>query len=168
MAIRLIDEQGNDVAQGEPGEIAVRGPSMMAGYYDAPDLNAEMFTSDGWLRTRDIGQFDADGFLHLRDRTSDMIVTGGYNVYPREVEDALMAHPAVSECAVIGLPDDKWVEAVTATVVLSDEVSDEELIAFVGERLAGYKKPRHILRIEAVPKTAIGKIDRKALRARLG
>ena len=168
MAIRLIDEQGNDVAEGEPGEIAVRGPSMMAGYHDAPDLNAEMFTSDGWLRTRDIGQFDADGFLHLRDRTSDMIVTGGYNVYPREVEDALMAHPAVSECAVIGLPDDKWVEAVTATVVLSDEVSDEELIAFVGERLAGYKKPRHILRIEAVPKTAIGKIDRKALRARLG
>ena len=164
--IRLVDADGQDVPAGEAGEIAVRAPSMMAGYHDAPELNADTFTADGWLRTRDIGQFDEDGFLYLRDRTSDMIVTGGYNVYPREVEDALMAHEAVSECAVIGLPDDKWVEAVTAVVVLRNELADEALIAFVGERLAGYKKPRRVIRIDAIPKTAVGKLDRRALRER--
>ena len=164
--IRLIDEQGNDVAPGSPGEIAVRAPSTMAGYYNAPALNADTFLPDGWLRTRDIGLFDARGFLHLKDRTSDMIITGGYNVYPREIEDALSAHPAVAECAVVGLKDPKWVEAVTAAVALKPGqlASEQELIDFVGARVASYKRPRRVVFVDAVPKTAVGKVNRKALR----
>ena len=164
--IRLIDEHGNDVAPGASGEIAVRGPSTMAGYYNAPALNAETFLPGGWLRTRDIGVFDARGFLHLKDRTSDMIVTGGYNVYPREIEDALSSHPAVAECAVVGLKDPKWVEAVTAVVALKPghAASEQELIAFVSARVASYKSPRRVIFVDAIPKTAVGKLNRKALR----
>ena len=164
--IRLVDEHGNDVAPGAPGEIAVRGPSTMAGYYNAPALNAETFLPGGWLRTRDIGVFDARGFLHLKDRTSDMIITGGYNVYPREIEDALSAHPAVAECAVVGLKDAKWIEAVTAAVALKpgQAASEQELIDFVGARVASYKRPRRVIFVDAIPKTAVGKLNRKALR----
>lgn len=167
--IRLVDEQGNDVPYGEPGEIAVRGPSMMAGYFNAPELNKEMFMEGGWLRTRDVGVFDARGFLHLKDRTSDMIITGGYNVYPREIEDVLMAHPAVAECAVVGVKDPKWVEAVTAAVALKpgQTVSEQELIAFVAERVASYKKPQQVVFVDGIPKTAVGKLNRKALREQL-
>ena len=164
--IRLVDEAGQDVPTGEPGEIAVRAPSMMAGYHNAPALNQEMFMEGGWLRTRDVGAFDERGYLHLKDRTSDMIITGGYNVYPREVEDVLVAHPAVLECAVIGVPDAKWVEAVTAVVALrSDQTVDQEtLIAFVAERVASYKKPQRVIFTDSIPKTAVGKLNRKALR----
>ena len=164
--IRLVDEQGNDVPQGEPGEIAVRAPSMMAGYHNAPELNKEMFMDGGWLRTRDIAQFDERGFLHMKDRTSDMIITGGYNVYPKEVEDVLTAHPAVAECAVIGLKDPQWVEAVTAVVALKPDqnIDEQPLIDFVAEQVASYKKPRKVIFTDAIPKTAVGKINRKALR----
>lgn len=164
--IRLIDDKGHDVAVGDIGEIVVRGPSMMVGYYNAPDLNANTMMKGGWLRTRDMGQFDEDGFLYLRDRSSDMIITGGYNVYPREIENILMAHPAILECAVIGTPDTKWVEAVTAVIVLKPgcTVTDSALISFVGRRVASYKKPRKIIRMGEIPKTAIGKLKRKALR----
>ncbi|MEN2990398.1 AMP-binding protein [Tistrella sp. BH-R2-4] len=171
--IRIIDEAGHDVPPGMPGEIALRGPSRMIGYLDAPALNAETLMPDGWMRTRDIGRICERGVLHLLDRTSDMIVTGGYNVYPREVEDVLAAHPAVAECAVIGLADPQWVEAVTAVVALradhahlaaDPETLAETLRSFAGERLAGYKKPRQVIVVDAVPKTAVGKINRKALR----
>jgi acyl-CoA synthetase (AMP-forming)/AMP-acid ligase II len=167
--IRLVDEAGNDVPAGEPGEIAVRAPSMMAGYHNAPALNKEMFMAGGWLRTRDVGQFDSRGFLHLKDRTSDMIITGGYNVYPREIEDVLMTHPAVAECAVIGRKDPQWVEAVTAAVALKpgQQADEAELIAFVAERVASYKKPRQVIFVDAIPKTAVGKLNRKALRETL-
>jgi len=166
VAIRLVDEQGDDVSTGEPGEIAVRAPSMMAGYHNAPDLNAEMFLPGGWLRTRDIGVFDARGFLYLKDRTSDMIITGGYNVYPREIEDVLAAHPAIAECAVIGLADAKWVEAVTAVVALKpgETLDERALIDFVAAEVASYKKPRRVEFVDAIPKTAVGKLNRKALR----
>ncbi|HJV42606.1 class I adenylate-forming enzyme family protein [Caulobacter sp.] len=112
---------------------------------------------------------DANGLLHLRDRTSDMIISGGYNVYPREVEDALITHPAVLEVAVVGLPDDKWVEAVTAVVVLraGQAATDVELIAHVAAGIASYKKPHRIVFAEAIPKTAVGKLDRKRLKAQL-
>lgn len=168
VAIRLVDEAGNDVPEGEPGEIAVRAPSMMAGYHNAPALNREMFMEGGWLRTRDLAQFDERGYLHLKDRTSDMIITGGYNVYPREVEDVLTAHPAVAECAVIGIKDPQWVEAVTAVVTLKPDVgADEaELIAFVAGRVASYKKPRRVIFTDAIPKTAVGKLNRRVLRER--
>jgi acyl-CoA synthetase (AMP-forming)/AMP-acid ligase II len=164
--IRLIDDKGNDAAPGEQGEIALRAPFAMKGYFNAPDLNAAMFVEGGWLRTRDVGRFDEAGYLYLVDRTSDMIITGGYNVYPREVEDALMAHSAVLECAVVGAPDEKWVEAVTAFVVLrsGQSVSEDELIEFTRERLASYKVPKSVRFIEQIPKSAVGKLLRRALR----
>jgi fatty-acyl-CoA synthase len=164
--MRLLDEAGNDVPHGTPGEIAVRAPSAVAGYYNAAGLNAETFTADGWVRTRDVGVFDDRGFLHLKDRTSDMIISGGYNVYPREVENALSSHPAVRECAVIGLPHEKWVEIVTAVVVLraGQQASEAELAAHVAGQLASYKKPQRVIFANEIPKTAVGKLNRKQLR----
>ncbi len=163
--LKLVDANG-DRARGREGEIAVRAPSMMAGYFDAPELDAEMRLPGGWLRTRDLGALDEDGFLYLLDRTSDMIVTGGYNVYPREVEDVLLAHPEVRECAVIAIADDTWVEAVAAVVVTDAGVTEQELIAFCRDKLASYKKPQRIFFETALPKTAVGKISRKTLRDR--
>jgi len=164
--IRLIDDKGLDVEPGEQGEIALRAPFTMSGYFNAPDLNSAMFVEGGWLRTRDVGRFDEDGYLYLVDRTSDMIITGGYNVYPREVEDALLAHSGVLECAVVGAPHEKWVEAVTAFVVLrsGSAVSEAELIEFTRERLASYKVPKSVRFIEQIPKSAVGKVLRRALR----
>jgi fatty-acyl-CoA synthase len=164
--IRLIDDKGDDVPAGEQGEIALRAPFMMKGYFNAPDLNAATFVEGGWLRTRDVGRFDAEGYLYLVDRTSDMIITGGYNVYPREVEDALLGHPAVFECAVVGAPHERWVEAVTAFVVLRSgtSVSEAELIEFTRERLATYKVPKSVVFVEQIPKSAVGKVLRRALR----
>ncbi|GGC63676.1 fatty-acyl-CoA synthase [Undibacterium terreum] len=167
--IRLLDSEGKEAAPGTPGEIVVRAPSAVAGYYNAAELNAETFTSDGWVHTRDIGVFDSRGYLHIKDRTSDMIITGGYNVYPREVEDALSLHPAVKECAVVGTPDEKWVEIVTAVVVLREgHAADEaELSDWVAKSLASYKKPKRVLFAADIPKTAVGKLNRKQLRDKL-
>ena len=166
--MRLLDEAGNEAPHGTPGEIAVRAPSAVTGYYNAAGLNAETFTADGWVRTRDVGVFDERGFLHLKDRTSDMIISGGYNVYPREVENALSSHPAVRECAVIGLPHEKWVEIVTAVVVLraGQQANEAELVAHVAGQLASYKKPQRVIFADEIPKTAVGKLNRKQLRER--
>ncbi|MBC6456697.1 class I adenylate-forming enzyme family protein [Actinomadura sp. HBU206391] len=167
--LRLIDEHGADVVPGAPGEVAVRAPFTMAGYLNAPELNAATFLGDGWVRTRDVARFDDRGFMHLVDRTSDMIVSGGYNVYPREVEDALHSHPAVAECAVVGAPDERWVEAVVAFVHRRPgaEVTAEELTAHVRPRLAGYKVPKRVEFVDAIPKSPVGKILRRALRDQL-
>ncbi|HZE30851.1 MAG TPA: AMP-binding protein [Actinoallomurus sp.] len=164
--IRLIDERGAEVAPGQPGEVVVRAPFAMAGYLDAPELNAATFLGDGWLRTRDVARMDERGFLYLVDRTSDMIVSGAYNVYPREVEDALHAHPAVAECAVVGAPDERWVEAVVAFVVRRPgaEVTGTELAEHVRGRLAGYKVPKRVEFVTAIPKSGVGKILRRELR----
>ena len=160
--IRLVDEAGED---SETGEIVLRAPFAMKGYTD-PELNAAAFLPGGWLRTRDVGRFDEAGYLTLVDRTSDMIVTGGYNVYPREVEDALAGHPAVAQVAVVGLPDDIWGEAVTAFVVARDGAAADEaaLIAHARGRLAGYKAPKAVRFVEAIPLSAVGKPLRRALR----
>ncbi|MCW2900971.1 MAG: putative long-chain-fatty-acid--CoA ligase [Streptosporangiaceae bacterium] len=164
--VRLIDEQGAEVAPGEHGEVAVRAPFTMAGYLNAPELNRATFLGDGWIRTRDIARFDERGYMYLVDRTSDMIVSGGYNVYPREVEDALHSHPAVAECVVVGAPDERWVEAVVAFVHRRPgaEVSAAELTAHVRPRLAGYKVPKRVEFVDAIPKSPVGKILRRALR----
>ena len=164
--LKLVDEDGSEVPEGEPGEVALRAPFRMKGYLDAPELNAAMFLPGGWLRTRDVGRFDEEGFLHLVDRTSDMIVSGGYNVYPREVEDVLSAHPAVREVAVVGLPDDRWGEVVTAFVALRAEAgaTEAELCAFARERLADYKTPKAVRFIDEIPKSAVGKPVRRAVR----
>lgn len=165
--VRLVGPDGVDVAVGEPGEILARGESAARGYFRADDLSAETFDNEGWVHTRDVGVFDAQGVLYLRDRTSDMIISGGYNVYPREVEDALMSHPAVEAAAVVGAPNDKWVEAVVAFVVVRTGVQVEaaDLIAHVGTRIASYKKPHRIEFCTTIPKTAVGKTDGKVLKA---
>ena len=133
---------------------------------EADELNAEMITADGWIRTRDMARRGPRGYLFLVDRRSDMIVTGGYNVYPREVEDALMAHPAVAECAVVGAPDPTWVEAVTAFVSVKPgaSVTEQELRDTVREQLAAYKVPKRVEFVATIPKSAVGKILRRALR----
>jgi long-chain acyl-CoA synthetase len=164
--VRIVDEHGAEQPTGETGEIAIRGPFTMAGYWRAPELTAEAIV-DGWLRTGDMGRMDADGYVYVVDRKKDMIITGGENVYPREVEEVLHAHPAVREAAVIGVADAVWGEAVNAVVVPSGEIDERELIAFCRDRLAHYKCPRSIELREALPRTPSGKVLKRALRAEL-
>ena len=141
----------------------LRAPFVMKGYTD-PAIEA--FLPGRWLRTRDVGRFDEEGYLTLVDRTSDMIVTGGYNVYPREVEDVLSAHPAVAQVAVVGLPDDVWGESVTAFAVLREDGAGDEaaLIAFARDHLAAYKAPKSVRFVPSIPLSAVGKPLRRALR----
>ena len=155
-----------DAPSGQEGEVLVRAPFAMVGYRDEPELTAETMTPDGWLRTRDVGRVDADGFLTLVDRASDMIVTGGYNVYPKEVEDALASHPAVQDALVVGVPDAKWGEAVLAFVVPRPGAVAEQatLVEHCRALLAGYKLPKQVRFIDALPLSAVGKPLRRALR----
>jgi acyl-CoA synthetase (AMP-forming)/AMP-acid ligase II len=164
--VRLADERGDPVPLGEVGEIQVRAPFQMAGYLGAEELNREMRTPDGWLRTRDMATQDERGYLTLVDRRSDMIVTGGYNVYPKEVEDVLLAHPGVAACAVVGAPDPTWVEAVVAFVVRrpGSQVDEDELKAHVRAHLAGYKVPKRVEFVATIPLSPVGKVLRRALR----
>ena len=164
--VTVTGQDGSPVAAGEVGEVRVRAPFGMAGYAGAPDLTAETITADGWIRTRDLARMDDRGYLTLVDRASDMIITGGYNVYPREVEEALLAHPAVTGAAVVGAPDDTWVEAVTAFVTLRPgaSASEGELQQAVRARLAGYKVPKAVRVIDAIPLSPVGKVLRRALR----
>jgi acyl-CoA synthetase (AMP-forming)/AMP-acid ligase II len=164
--VRVTAADGTPLPTGEVGELRVRAPFAMAGYHEAPGLTAETVDADGWVATRDLARFDDRGYLTLVDRTSDMIITGGYNVYPREVEDALMAHPAVSGAAVVGAPDPTWVEAVTAFVTLrpGGEVSGAELQDAVRSVLAGYKVPKSVHVVEHLPLSPVGKVLRRALR----
>lgn len=165
--VELLDSKGQPVADGEPGEICIRGPLIMDGYRDNPELTAQTF-SHGWLHSGDVAIRDPGGFLRIVDRTKDMIVSGGFNIYPREIEDILSQHLAVAQVAVIGTPDPKWGEAVTALVVLRDGriASKEELIALVADRKGSFQAPKRIEFIDAIPLTAVGKPDKKALRAR--
>jgi fatty-acyl-CoA synthase len=157
------------VPDGQPGEICVQGPIVMDGYRDNPELNAEVF-SGGWLHTGDVAIRDHDGFLRIVDRKKDMIVSGGFNIYPRDIEDAMALHPAVAQSAVIGVPHPQWGEAVKALVVLKpgQSASAEELIALVAERKGRFQAPKGVEFISEIPSTAVGKTDKKALRARYG
>jgi fatty-acyl-CoA synthase len=156
------------VPDGEPGEICVRGPLLMSGYLGRPELTAEAFAG-GWLRSGDVAVRDADGFLRIVDRSKDMIITGGFNVYPREVEDALTSHPAVAEAAVVGVPHPKWGEAVTAAVVLRPgaRVGADELIALVRARKGAVQAPKSVHFVERIPLSSLGKPDKKAVRVLL-
>src|SRR3954462_13304365 len=165
----LLGEDGNPVAQGEPGEICVAGPLLCGGYWKLPDAPAETFR-DGWMHTGDVAREDEDGFWYIVDRTKDMIVTGGFNVFPREVEDVVAQHPSIAQVGVIGTPDEKWGEAVTAIVVLRDgqELTDDvvhEIQQMVKERKGSVQAPKQVIATEVLPLTGLGKPDKKALRA---
>ncbi|MCU7724408.1 fatty-acid--CoA ligase FadD8 [Actinoplanes sp. KI2] len=164
----LLDEHGNRVPPGEPGEICVAGPLLAAGYWNQPEATAAAF-GGGWLRTGDVAREDPDGYWHIVDRVKDMIVTGGFNVFPREVEDAIATHPAVAQVGVIGVPDATWGEAVTAIVVLRDGSAADglaaDLKALVRDRKGPVQAPKHVIVADRLPLTALGKPDKKALRA---
>jgi malonyl-CoA/methylmalonyl-CoA synthetase len=154
---------GVEIRLAEGGGVEVRGPNVSAGYWRRPDATSEAFTADGWFRTGDLGEWDEAGYLRLVGRASELIITGGYNVYPREVEDALRAHPAVAEAAVVGMPDPEWGEVVAAYVVERAPVTDEALAAHLADRLAPYKRPRRWVRLDALPRNAMGKVVRADL-----
>jgi len=169
----LLDADGNQVPQGEPGEICVSGPLLAGGYWNLPDETAATFR-DGWLHTGDVAREDEDGFWFIVDRIKDMIVTGGFNVFPREVEDVVADHPAVAQVCVIGTPDEKWGEAVTAVVVLRADVPrDDESTAHiiaeiqqsVKDRKGAVQSPKKVILADAIPLTGLGKVDKKAVRA---
>jgi acyl-CoA synthetase (AMP-forming)/AMP-acid ligase II len=161
----VIDGEGRPVAPGEVGEIAIRAPNVMKGYWNRQEATRSTVI-DGWLRTGDAGYFDEDGYLYIHDRVKDMIVSGGENIYPAEVENALFGHPAVADVAVIGVPDERWGEAVKAIVVKKPGASADpsELISYARARIAGYKLPKSVDFADALPRNPSGKILRRELR----
>jgi acyl-CoA synthetase (AMP-forming)/AMP-acid ligase II len=165
--IAILDEKGARLPPGEVGEISTRSVANMAGYWNLPEASADALDADNWLRTGDAGFLDADGYVYVHDRVKDMIISGAENIYPAEVESALYSHPDVADVAVIGVPDERWGEAVKAMVVLKPGASPApaDLIAFARTRIAGYKCPKSVDFIEALPRNASGKILRRELRA---
>ena len=165
--VRVVDDAGEPVPPGAMGEVVIRGANVMMGYWNKPEQTAAALR-DGWLHTGDIGRIDEEGYLYLVDRKADMIVTGGENVYPAEAENVLYGHPRVQECVVVSAPDERWGERVQAVVVLKPgpAVSEHELIEFCKERLAGYKCPKRIEFWDALPKSAVGKLLRRDVKAR--
>ena len=163
--VRCVDEHDNTLPPGERGEVIVRGPNVMKGYYGRPEATAEAMRA-GWFRTGDIGQFDSDGYLAIVDRKKDMILRAGFNVYPREIEEVLMTHPAVSQCAVIGVPDPRLGEDIKAVIVrrAGAAVTEQELTAWCREQMAAFKYPRIIEFRDALPMSATGKVLKRELR----
>ena len=166
MEVQIRDASGNQVAQGREGEICVRGRNVMNGYLNNPEATHSAFWEDGWYRSGDIGLFDPAGYLFIVDRLKDMIITGGENVYPREVEEVLYTYPAVEECAVIGVPDREWGERVTACIVPKEgcSVVPDELKAFLKARLSAFKVPKDYIEVKDLPKSATGKILKRQLK----
>ncbi|MEV6355255.1 fatty acyl-CoA synthetase [Streptomyces hydrogenans] len=162
---RIVDEDGKEVPDGTPGEIVYRSPQLCEGYWAKPEETAAAFR-DGWFRSGDLAVRDADGYLTIVDRVKDVINSGGVLVASRQVEDALYTHPAVAETAVIGLPDDRWIEAVTAVVVPRAEVTEDELLAHARQSLSSFKAPKRIVFADALPRNASGKILKRELRDR--
>ena len=167
VGVRIVDGNGDDVPDGSVGELWVRGSTNMAGYWNNPAATAATVTAEGWLKTGDAGYRDEGGYLYLHDRVKDMIVSGGENVYPAEVENVLMTHPGVGDVAVIGVPDERWGEAVKAVVVpaaAADPPSESDLLAFARERLAGFKMPKSVDFTDVLPRNPSGKLLKRALR----
>ncbi len=163
--VKIVDEQDREVDRGTIGEVIVRGPQVMMGYWNLPEAT-EKSLKDGWMHTGDAAYMDDEGFIYIQDRIKDMIVSGGENIYPAEIENALFEHDAVADAAVIGIPSEQWGESVLAFLVLKDgqTVTPEEMIEFCRPRLAGYKIPRRIEFLDAIPRNASGKILKKDLR----
>jgi len=165
--VRLVGDDGRDVAAGDPGEIVIRGPTVMDGYWDAPDVTARS-VKDGWFHSGDVARQDADGFIYIGDRKNDMIISGAINVYPQEIEQVIYTHPGVFECAVIGLPDPEWGEAVAAVIAPRPgaAIDPQEVIDLCRRELAGYKKPRHVFFVDEIPRNPSGKVLKRVLRDR--
>jgi acyl-CoA synthetase (AMP-forming)/AMP-acid ligase II len=164
-ALAIMDEKGKPLSPGATGEICVRGEIVMKGYYKQPEKTAETIVN-GWLHTGDVGFLDAEGYLHITDRKRDMIITGGFNVFPGEVEQVLWTHPSVLDCAVIGVPDADWGEAVKAVVELKpgSTTEAEELIAFCKDKLGSVKSPKSVDFVKTLPRSPVGKVLKKDLR----
>jgi len=165
--VRIENQEGNILPPGDVGEICIKTPSKMSGYWKLPE-ETEQVIRQGWVHTGDAGYMDEDGYVYIHDRIKDMIVSGGENIYPADVEHAIFGHPAVADVAVIGVPDDKWGEAVKAIVILQDGVSAsaDGIIAFAKERIAAYKVPKTVDFVEQLPRNAAGKLLKKDLKAR--
>jgi long-chain acyl-CoA synthetase len=162
--MKVVDEDGNEVAQGEVGEILERGPVVMRGYWNKPDATADTLV-DGWLRTGDMARVDEDGYFHIVDRKKELIIRGGFNVYPREIEEVLYEHPAVREAAVVGIPDDSLGEEIGAAIALKEgeDAAAEDIRAWAKERVAAYKYPRRIWFVDELPKGATGKVLKREI-----
>lgn len=163
--VKIVDDFGEEVPTGTVGEIVVRGPMVMQGYWKKPEIT-EQAMRDGWLATGDLAMMDEDGFLYLNDRKKDMIISGGENIYSKEVENVLVSHPSILEAAVVGIPDLEWGEAVKAFVILKQgcQLNADEIIEFCKRNLANYKKPKAVEFVNSLPYTSIGKVDKVALR----
>ncbi len=166
--MRVVDDDGRDVRPGQIGEIVQRGPTVMLGYWRNPEATRAAI-QDGWLHTGDLGTVDEDGFFYCRDRKKDMIISGGENIYPAEIEQVLYRHPDILEAAVVGVPDDRWGQAVKALVVLRPErrLTDADVVEWCKAHLASYKKPRFVEFVEALPHNAAGKVLKYRLRERV-
>ncbi|MDX1721638.1 MAG: long-chain-fatty-acid--CoA ligase FadD2 [Pseudomonas sp.] len=164
-AFKVIDDDGNEQPLGERGELCIKGPQVMKGYWQREEATSEVLDAEGWFKTGDIAVIDPDGFVRIVDRKKDMIIVSGFNVYPNEIEDVVMAHPQVASCAAIGVPDEKSGEAVKLFVVARNGgLSAEELKAYCKENFTGYKVPKHIVFRDSLPMTPVGKILRRELR----
>jgi long-chain acyl-CoA synthetase len=163
--MRLVDDHRQEAIAGETGEIAIRGHNVMKGYWNRPDATAEAIDSDGWFYSGDIGRTDDDGYYFIVDRKKELIIRGGYNVYPREIEEVLYEHPGVREAAVIGVPHAELGEEVGAAVALKDgaEVTESDLRDYVKANVAAYKYPRHVWFVEELPKGPTGKILKRSI-----
>jgi fatty-acyl-CoA synthase len=168
MDVRVARPDLSEAEREEPGEVLIQGPTVMPGYWRRVDATAEVLSGDGWLRTGDVGRADRDGYVSIVDRIKDMYVSGGENVYPAEVESALIAHPAIVDCAVIGVPDDTWGEVGLAYVLKRDgaELDEQQVIAFLDGRLARYKIPKSVQFVDDLPRTGAGKTQKSLLRSR--
>ena len=163
--IAILDDEGNPLPVGQAGEIAIRGPQVMAGYWNRPDETAKVMTADGYFKSGDVGVMDEDGYIKLVDRKKDMVIVSGFNVYPNEVEEVVSSCPGVLECAVVGVPDEHSGEAVKVFIVKKDpQLTERDVAEYCAKNLTGYKKPKYIEFRSDLPKTNVGKILRRALR----
>jgi long-chain acyl-CoA synthetase len=162
--VRIVDEKGEDLSAGKVGEVIVKGYHIMEGYWNRPEETAEAL-QDNWIYTGDLGYFDSQGYIFLVDRKKDMIISGAFNLYPKEIEDVIVTHPKVKEVAVIGVPDEKWGEAVKAVVVPKQgtEVIEQEIIDYCRDRMATFKKPKTVDIVEKLPRNPYGKVLKTAL-----
>jgi fatty-acyl-CoA synthase len=168
MQVQIQDDEGREVASGQTGEICVIGPAVFAGYYENPEANAKAFR-DGWFRTGDLGHMDEQGFVYITGRASDMYISGGSNIYPREIEEKILTHPAIAEVAVVGVPDPRWGESGIAVCVAreGESVTEDEIAAFLMPKIARYKMPKRFVFWEALPKSGYGKIPKRMVRDEL-